>query len=50
VQTILLQSGDAFVFGGPSRLRYHGVARILPGTSPGPLGLEGRLNLTFRQY
>jgi alkylated DNA repair protein (DNA oxidative demethylase) len=50
VQTILLESGDAFVFGGPSRLRYHGVARILPGTSPGSLGLEGRLNLTFRQY
>jgi DNA alkylation damage repair protein AlkB len=50
VQTLLLESGDAFVFGGPSRLRYHGVARILPGSSPGSLGLEGRLNLTFREF
>jgi alkylated DNA repair protein (DNA oxidative demethylase) len=50
VATILLASGDAFVFGGPARLRYHGVSRILPGTSPLELGLEGRLNLTFRQY
>lgn len=50
VQTVLLESGDAFVFGGPSRLRYHGVTRIIPGTAPPPLVLEGRLNLTFRQY
>ena len=50
VQTLLLESGDAFVFGGPSRLRYHGVTRILPGSSPAGLGLEGRFNLTFRQY
>jgi len=50
VQTILLESGDAFVFGGPARLRYHGVSRILPGTSPLPFALQGRLNLTFRQY
>ena len=50
VESILLQSGDVFVFGGPSRLRYHGVARILGGTAPAPLGLDGRFNLTFRQY
>jgi DNA oxidative demethylase len=50
VQTIPLESGDAFVFGGPARLRYHGVARILPGTGPAELSLEGRLNLTFRQF
>lgn len=50
VQTIPLESGDAFVFGGPSRLRYHGVARILPGTGPPSVELEGRLNLTFRQF
>jgi DNA oxidative demethylase len=49
-RTLLLESGDAFVFGGPSRLRYHGVARILPRTGPESLGLEGRLNLTFRQF
>ena len=50
VETILLESGDAFVFGGPARLRYHGVARILPGTAPAGLPFEGRLNLTFRQF
>ena len=49
VETILLQSGDAFVFGGPARLRYHGVSRILPGTAPAGLPFAGRLNLTFRQ-
>src|SRR3970040_819077 len=32
-----LESGDAFVFGGPARLRYHGVSRILPGTAPAVL-------------
>jgi len=50
VDTILLESGDAFVFGGPARLRYHGVSRIMPGTAPPALGIEGRFNLTFRQY
>jgi DNA oxidative demethylase len=50
VETILLESGDAFVFGGAARLRYHGVTRILPGTAPAALGLDGRFNLTFRQY
>jgi DNA oxidative demethylase len=50
VQTIALESGDAFVFGGPARLRYHGVTRIMPRTAPPPLGLEGRFNLTFRQF
>ena len=50
VESRLLESGDAFVFGGPARLRYHGVSRILPGTAPRELGLEGRFNLTFRQY
>jgi alkylated DNA repair protein (DNA oxidative demethylase) len=50
VQPLLLESGDAFVFGGPARLRYHGVTRIIPGSGPPDLGLEGRLNLTFRRY
>ncbi len=50
VETFLLESGDAFVFGGAARLRYHGVTRILPGTAPAALALEGRFNLTFRQY
>ena len=50
VEALLLESGDAFVFGGPARLRYHGVSRIVPGTAPPELGLAGRFNLTFRQY
>ena len=50
VRTILLESGDAFVFGGPARLRYHGVSRILPRTAPAELELAGRFNLTLRQY
>ena len=45
-----LASGDAFVFGGPSRLRYHGVSRIVPNSAPPELELTGRFNLTFRQY
>jgi alkylated DNA repair protein (DNA oxidative demethylase) len=50
VTAIGLESGDAFVFGGPARLRYHGVSRILAGTAPRELGISGRFNLTFRQY
>jgi alkylated DNA repair protein (DNA oxidative demethylase) len=50
VEAIPLLSGDAFVFGGPARLRYHGVSRIVPGTAPPQLELTGRFNLTFRQY
>ena len=45
-----LESGDAFVFGGASRLRYHGVSRIIPNTAPAEIELAGRFNLTFRQY
>ena len=50
VEALRLESGDAFVFGGPARLRYHGVSRILPATTPPGLGCVGRFNLTFRQY
>jgi DNA alkylation damage repair protein AlkB len=50
VDTILLESGDAFVFGGPARLRYHGVTRILPATAPPTLRVNGRFNLTFRRF
>jgi alkylated DNA repair protein (DNA oxidative demethylase) len=50
VEAMPLESGDAFVFGGPARLRYHGVSRIVPGTAPAALGVQGRFNLTFRQY
>lgn len=50
IEARLIESGDAFVFGGPARLRYHGVSRIVPGTAPAELRLAGRFNLTFRQY
>jgi len=50
IQSLLLESGDAFVFGGAARLRYHGVSRIVPGTAPAELGIAGRFNLTFRKY
>jgi DNA oxidative demethylase len=47
---VQLESGDLFVFGGPSRLAYHGVPKTLPGTGPAEIGLaEGRLNITLRQ-
>jgi DNA oxidative demethylase len=50
VQSLLLTSGDVFVFGGPARLRYHGVSRIVPGTAPHALEMTGRFNLTFRRF
>ena len=47
---VLLDSGDLFVFGGPARLAFHGVPRILPGTGPDDIGLDaGRLNVTLRE-
>jgi DNA alkylation damage repair protein AlkB len=50
VVTMPLASGDLFVFGGPDRLRYHGVSRTIPGTAPESLAMTGRFNLTFRQF
>lgn len=46
--SLKLNSGDALVFGGPARLVYHGIDRILAGTST-LLGSEGRVNLTLRR-
>ncbi|GIK82784.1 MAG: alkylated DNA repair dioxygenase [Alphaproteobacteria bacterium] len=43
-----LASGDAVVLSGPARLAYHGVDRILPGTST-LLDDGGRINLTLRR-
>lgn len=43
-----LQSGDVLIFGGPSRLAFHGIDRILSGTSR-LLAEGGRLNLTLRR-
>jgi len=49
-QDIELRSGDLFVFGGESRLAYHGVTRTLPGTGRSDIGLDaGRLNITLRE-
>jgi alkylated DNA repair protein (DNA oxidative demethylase) len=45
---VILQHGDAFVFGGPSRLRYHGIERLLQA-EPSNAPFSYRLNLTFRQ-
>ena len=47
-RTVRLASGDLCVLGGASRKYYHGVDRILPGSSrliPG----GGRINLTMRR-
>jgi DNA oxidative demethylase len=47
---IELESGDLFVFGGRSRLAYHGVLRTVPGTGDPEIGLPaGRLNITLRE-
>lgn len=44
-----LRSGDLFVFGGASRLAYHGVPKTYPGTGDPSTGLSGgRLNITLR--
>ena len=42
-----LSHGDVVVWGGPSRLRYHGVLPIKPGFDPA--GLDCRINLSFRK-
>ncbi len=47
-KSIRLRSGDAIVFGGPARLIYHGVDRLMPGSSD-LLPQGGRLNLTLRK-
>jgi alkylated DNA repair protein (DNA oxidative demethylase) len=43
-----LMSGDVVVLGGEDRLAYHGIDRILPGTSD-LLPEGGRFNLTLRR-
>ena len=47
-RSIKLQSGDGLAFGGPSRLAFHGIDRLLPGTSS-LLPEGGRINLTLRR-
>jgi alkylated DNA repair protein (DNA oxidative demethylase) len=45
--SIRLDSGDVVLFGGAARLAYHGVDRVLPGSSR-LLPDGGRINLTLR--
>jgi alkylated DNA repair protein (DNA oxidative demethylase) len=47
-RSVKLRSGDAIVFGGPGRLIFHGIDRLVPGTSD-LLPQGGRLNLTLRK-
>jgi DNA oxidative demethylase len=42
-----LAHGDVVVWGGPARLRYHGVAPLKDGEHP--LTGRCRINLTFRK-
>ncbi|HVY19191.1 MAG TPA: alpha-ketoglutarate-dependent dioxygenase AlkB [Bauldia sp.] len=51
-RSLRLSSGDVVVLGGASRLAFHGVDRIYPGTSTllgGWFPNGGRLNLTLRR-
>jgi DNA oxidative demethylase len=47
-RSIKLASGDVVVLGGEARLAYHGVDRIIPGSST-LLSEGGRINLTLRR-
>jgi DNA oxidative demethylase len=47
-RSLRLTSGDALVLGGDARLAFHGVDRIMPGTST-LLPEGGRINLTLRR-
>jgi DNA oxidative demethylase len=45
---VMLRSGDVCLLGGPARFAFHGIDRILPGTSDLVPG-GGRINLTLRR-
>jgi alkylated DNA repair protein (DNA oxidative demethylase) len=46
--SVLLASGDVLTFGGPSRLMFHGIDRVIGGSSTLVPG-GGRINLTLRR-
>jgi alkylated DNA repair protein (DNA oxidative demethylase) len=46
-QRIALHHGDVIVWGGPSRLNFHGIAPLKPATHAS-LGAQ-RINLTLRR-
>ena len=47
-RSVRLASGDVCILGGEARLAFHGIDRILPGSSQVVPG-GGRLNLTLRR-
>lgn len=47
-KSIKLKSGDVIVMGGEARLCFHGIDRIVPGTSSLLQG-GGRINITLRR-
>ena len=47
-KSVKLGSGDVVMFGGPARLSYHGIDRIVHGTS-NLIPDGGRINLTLRR-
>jgi alkylated DNA repair protein (DNA oxidative demethylase) len=47
-QSIMLSSGDVLTFGGVARLMFHGIDRVLAGSSQ-LIRDGGRLNLTLRR-
>jgi alkylated DNA repair protein (DNA oxidative demethylase) len=47
-RSFVLESGDVVVLGGASRMFFHGIDRVLPGTSSLVPG-GGRINLTLRR-
>merc|ERR1711988_946280 len=48
-KTVRLESGDVYVFGGDSRLLWHGITKVLPRTAPPDLNMiPGRLSVTLR--
>jgi len=54
-RSLLLESGDVLIFGGPSRMIFHGIRKIFPESTPHELAeftgmRNGRLNLTLRQF
>ncbi|KAK1419964.1 hypothetical protein QVD17_29429 [Tagetes erecta] len=57
LRNVILDTGDVLIFGGKSRLIFHGVKRILPGYSVNTIEIAkvvmirpGRLNLTLKQF
>jgi alkylated DNA repair dioxygenase AlkB len=50
-KTVRLESGDVYLFGGPSRMLWHGVSRVLPRSAPPSLRLlPGRLSVSLRVH